>query len=336
VLDDGLVKWEGATAPFYVMPLYVGTLRDDLNRGMQPEKVLPAFSQILDGVEAAHLQGIFHRDLKPENVLVDENGKYAVADFGIAHFEEAELLTAVETQSHERLANFVYAAPEQRIKDRKVTLAADLYALGLLLNEMYTGEVIQGTGFKRIAPVSQSHSYLDEVVEKLVQNNPDARYDSIDGLKKELIGRRNMFVAQQELSRVSGSVVPKFAPGLVEPVELVSVNWVDDVLEFGLNRFPDSGWVQRFQNPREGYSSLMGAEPGRFAFSGTRVSIPAHERNAETILSHIKQYVAMANRGFQQDFDADSANREQLERQKLEATQRAAEARVRVLAKLKL
>ena len=67
VIDHGLIE----DAPFYIMPLYSGSLRDLMKSVIEPEKVLPLFAQILDGIEAAHLQSIIHRDLKPENILFD-------------------------------------------------------------------------------------------------------------------------------------------------------------------------------------------------------------------------------------------------------------------------
>jgi len=95
--------------------------------------------------------------LKPKNILCDSaKNKFVVADFGIASFEEDELYTAVETQEGERLANFQYAAPEQKVRGRPVTFHADIYALGLILNQMFTGEILQGVGFKTIAAVAQS------------------------------------------------------------------------------------------------------------------------------------------------------------------------------------
>ena len=73
------------------MPLYSGTLRELMARDITPERILIYFGQILDGAEAAHLQGVWHRDLKPENILFSESAnKLVVADFGIAHFEEEE------------------------------------------------------------------------------------------------------------------------------------------------------------------------------------------------------------------------------------------------------
>lgn len=66
VLASGISK-DGAT--FYVMPLFSGTLRDLISDGIAPHSVLGYFGQILDGLEAAHLQRVWHRDLKPENIL---------------------------------------------------------------------------------------------------------------------------------------------------------------------------------------------------------------------------------------------------------------------------
>lgn len=218
VLDEGLVEWGGVRTPFYVMPLYAGTLRTDMRGGIDAVSALRGFAQLLDGVEAAHLQGIIHRDLKPENILIAHGPRYIVADFGVAHFEEDEIFTAVETKDSERLANFLYAAPEQRIKGATVGRTADIFSLGLILNEMFTEEVIQGTGFKRIGAVAAEYVYLDEIVDKLVQNSPNSRYQSIDDLKKELVGRRNQFVSRQQLNAATKAVLPAFAPGQVQPV----------------------------------------------------------------------------------------------------------------------
>ena len=72
ILDHGVTEGSNGDAlPFYVMPLYPTTLRKLMSKGIAPSDILPLFSHILDGVEAAHLKGVFHRDLKPENILCD-------------------------------------------------------------------------------------------------------------------------------------------------------------------------------------------------------------------------------------------------------------------------
>jgi hypothetical protein len=191
VLDHGLASGQGGQSPFYVMPLYSKTLRSLISAGIKPADVLFLFDQVLDGLEAAHLQGVCHRDLKPENILFDPLKRLiVVADFGIAKFNEEDLHTAVETSNRERLANFLYSAPEQRIRGKTVETKADIYALGLILNEMFTGDVPQGAGIKPIGAVAPDYSILDEVVEAMRQQIPERRPTSIQSIRDLLAARK--------------------------------------------------------------------------------------------------------------------------------------------------
>lgn len=175
VLDFGLAGPDRQGAPFYVMPLFHSTLRGLMKRRLEPARILRLFRQILNGVEAAHLQGVWHRDLKPENILYDPDADHiVVADFGIAHFAEPLLQTSVETAPGDRLANFAYAAPEQ-CGHGEVDRRADVYALGVILNEMFTGELLRGTGHKRIDSVAPDFAYLDAVVHSMVRQSPAER-----------------------------------------------------------------------------------------------------------------------------------------------------------------
>jgi serine/threonine protein kinase len=77
VTDSGIYSSESSSAPFYVMPLYSSSMRELLKQGIRHDEVLPFFVQILDGVEAAHLEKVIHRDLKPENILYDAKSKHS-------------------------------------------------------------------------------------------------------------------------------------------------------------------------------------------------------------------------------------------------------------------
>ena len=145
VLDRGICETKSGNRPFYVMPLYESTLRRELTAKRVTGQELELFSWIMDGVEAAHLQRIIHRDLKPENILLNTSTRQlVVADFGIAHFEEENLLHTVETEAGDRLASWEYAAPEQRRPGQTVDQRADIYSLGMILVELFTapGEVV--------------------------------------------------------------------------------------------------------------------------------------------------------------------------------------------------
>jgi eukaryotic-like serine/threonine-protein kinase len=184
VIDHGIASSGEVVGPFYVMRRYHNNLRDIMRSGIPPERVLSLFSQISDGVEAAHLLGVVHRDLKPENILYDkESNSLAIADFGTARFTEDLMATTVETAPAQRLANFQYAAPEQRTPGRQVLATADIYALGLMLNEMFTGVVPQGTEYRLIGQVAKEQGFLDAMVASMLRQTPADRPASIAEIK---------------------------------------------------------------------------------------------------------------------------------------------------------
>lgn len=158
VFDYGLSDDE---LPFFVMPLYEGSIRKLMDSKLSDDLALNIFSQLLNGVEAAHFLGVIHRDLKPENILFNNQGtEIVLTDFGIAHFTKDELFTLVETDNRERLANYQYAAPEQREREMALDHRTDIYALGLILNELFTQRIPLGTNYSNIADVSPDHEYL--------------------------------------------------------------------------------------------------------------------------------------------------------------------------------
>src|SRR5438552_2584894 len=118
-----------------------GTLRDLMRACGRVDQFAAAESAagIADGLEAAHIRGVLHRDLKPENVLLDAEGRPKIADFGIARLAAASAIT----KAGELLGTPQYLAPEQMSGD-VVDERADVYALGVMLHEMLTGQ--QPTG----------------------------------------------------------------------------------------------------------------------------------------------------------------------------------------------
>lgn len=180
VIDFGDILIKEKESLFYVMPYYTCTLRDLLEKQKTSDQnhdfFLKHFLELLDALEFTHEQLVFHRDIKPENILYDDiNNTVAIADFGVAHFTDDFLVTSMETKGNSRLANFLYSAPEQRSTDKKVDHRADIYAMGLILNEIFTGQVLQGSNYLNIANISPMYSYIDDVVEKMVCQSPEYR-----------------------------------------------------------------------------------------------------------------------------------------------------------------
>ena len=94
--------------------------------------------QLCDALEAAHLAGVAHRDLKPKNILIDGAGCVFVSDFGLAKSLEAE--SPGMTRTGEMIGTPLYMSPEQ-VEGRPADHRSDIYALGLILYEMVTGDV---------------------------------------------------------------------------------------------------------------------------------------------------------------------------------------------------
>jgi eukaryotic-like serine/threonine-protein kinase len=101
------------------------------------DKALAVAHELCAGLAAAHDQGILHLDLKPANVMVDGRGRAIITDFGIALPAEAALRGS-------RAGTPAYMAPEQR-EGRELTIQTDLFALGLVLYEAFTGRHARGS-----------------------------------------------------------------------------------------------------------------------------------------------------------------------------------------------
>ena len=100
---------------------------------LPPDKAVEIAQQLAFGLAAAHVKGVLHRDLKPANVMLDERGEAKITDFGLA--------AAVGSIEREDIRSGTpgYMAPEQRV-GQEVTEKSDLYSLGLVLYELFTGK----------------------------------------------------------------------------------------------------------------------------------------------------------------------------------------------------
>ena len=135
VYDSG----EADARPYFTMALVNGpNLRDYVkNRGLLPvEEAAGLFAQIVAGVAHAHQHGIIHRDLKPANVLIDQNGRPRVTDFGLAKRLAGD---ANLTATGQVIGTPAYMAPEQARDSKDVGPPADVYALGAILYFLLTG-----------------------------------------------------------------------------------------------------------------------------------------------------------------------------------------------------
>ena len=332
VIDRGLFE----DALFYVMPCYWGSLRDLMKSVIEHQKILPIFSQILDGVEAAHLQNVIHRDLKPENILFDHASETAViADFGIAHFEEEELITAVETKDGFKLANFQYAAPEQRMRRQTVDHRADIYALGLILNEMFTNTLALGTNHKSIASVALQYSYLDEIVSQMLRSDPSDR-PNIDAVKRQLRAREQAYFEEQKVNELRKTVVRSSDlddPLILDPPRVVDFEWRPGRLILYLNKAVNREWIYSFKEIGIVTTTL---HPDNFEFHKNEVLIDASENEVQRLVDYFKEGLARANKKYGELKRTEQRQTEMEKRKRLQAELELQEARARLRGTIKL
>ncbi len=168
-------------------------LRED--GALAPERAVEIAREIAGGLGAAHREGVVHRDLKPANVLIGDGGRAFVTDFGVAR----SLTGSGLTHSGGILGTLSYLSPEQA-RGEAVDGRSDLYALGLLLYEMLTGELpFRGetanellaerlTGEPRTlrdAGVAVPEA-LESIVARCLASDPDDRYPDAAALVEDL------------------------------------------------------------------------------------------------------------------------------------------------------
>jgi serine/threonine-protein kinase len=119
--------------PYIVMEYVPGSTLAGLGP-IAPGEAIELAAQACRGLAHAHAAGLVHRDVKPQNLLLREDGMVKVADFGIARAAETTALTQIGTV----LGTAAYLSPEQALGE-EVTAAADVYSLGAVLYELFTG-----------------------------------------------------------------------------------------------------------------------------------------------------------------------------------------------------
>ena len=173
VFDTGLA----GDYSYFVMEYVDGsTLRSLLREGaLGPHEALELIPQLCAGLQAAHDQGIVHRDLKPENVLVTDDGRVKITDFGLAKLLGPDSKQPTLTLTNQVMGTPHYMAPEQLRPGSAVDHRVDLYALGVLLYEALTGELPIGR-FAAPSLVAGTSPHVDAVVFRCLEADPERRF----------------------------------------------------------------------------------------------------------------------------------------------------------------
>jgi eukaryotic-like serine/threonine-protein kinase len=244
----------------------------------------------------------------------------------------------IETGSHERLGNFSYSAPEQRKRGGIVDHRADIFALGLILNEMFTGHVPQGSGYTQIGAVNQEYSYLDTLVEKMIRQQPHERLQSIRQVKETLISLGHRFIEFQRLDALKKEVVSEtdlIDPIVLDPIRPIQkLDYAGEILSLRLNQKMNEKWEKCFRARATAYNTNF--HQGMINFSGDIAYLRVNEYHAPLAYNMFKQFCESANDEYLKVVTEE--HREELNRQKGElfAARVRQEQKMRVLGNIPL
>jgi serine/threonine protein kinase len=178
----------GEAGPDYlyiVMELVDGADLMDVIRGgqMTQEMALTLLPQICDALQFAHDHGIVHRDIKPSNIMLTRDGRIKMADFGLAKRFDVE--SSFRTQTGTGMGTPDYAAPEQFDSAAQIDHRADIYALGVMIYQMITGQLPRGV-WKPPSQRAEVDPCWDDIVAHAMQSDPKDRYQKASEIKTDV------------------------------------------------------------------------------------------------------------------------------------------------------
>jgi serine/threonine protein kinase/tetratricopeptide (TPR) repeat protein len=224
--------------PFLVMAYVEGqNLEDRIAEGaLELEDALSIASQLADGLQAAHQQGVVHRDLKPSNVIISSSdtgdARARIIDFGLAQLSAGSKLTEPGTP----IGTACYVSPEQ-MNGETADQRSDIWSLGVILYEMLTGDrPFRGEhreavfyAIAHLAPEPMNRlrdgipAELEPIVSKCLEKDPSRRYSNASSLRADLarvrgVTRASILTASDSASEVPNAGIPH--AGLTQPAGL--------------------------------------------------------------------------------------------------------------------
>ncbi|MGB2629544.1 MAG: protein kinase [Candidatus Acidiferrum sp.] len=232
--------------PFIAMEFIDGeTLRDHIQgRPLPLEQILDLGIQIADALDVAHVEGIIHRDIKPSNVFVTRRGQAKVLDFGLAKLVPKDMLQLnPEDSSSARAAQEAvsvvgvisgtpaYMSPEQ-VRGDDLDRRTDIFALGLLLYEMATGQqafngrtggaiieaILTRTPVKVRSVNPQIPPQLEDIINRCLEKDRNNRYPTAGAVRADLVQLKRASDSGQITATLTAAIPVTPATGSVSVV----------------------------------------------------------------------------------------------------------------------
>lgn len=186
VIDRGISADE---MPYFVMEYVEGV---DLGTASKIKEIshtskIDIIIQLLKALSYAHQNNVIHRDIKPENILIDGSDNVKILDFGIAQFYEEQRELTNQTTSGTVMGTYNYMSPEQRESSENVTERSDLFSVGVVMYELFTGKIPTGVFPEPFRLNSDIEPELNKLILRCLNQDPEQRPESAEQLKNDLL-----------------------------------------------------------------------------------------------------------------------------------------------------
>lgn len=209
VIDRGITDGD---KPYFVMEYIEGLdlVTAAKSREITHTEKIDIIIQVLKALSYAHKNNVIHRDIKPDNILIDDEGHVKILDFGIAQFYDEKVSPDDRTITGTVMGTYNYMSPEQRVSSDNVTEKSDLYSVGVVMYELFTGRIPLGVFPEPSRLNGDIGPELDKLILKSLSLDAGDRPASAEELKNELlaisqgshIGEEQKLRAEQGIAKI--------------------------------------------------------------------------------------------------------------------------------------